>query len=384
VAVTIVDGDGAVHAFDLTVLDLSALDAVYLASDDPTMVDAPLTELVRLATGIDGTVDTSLDPGGSGITLEEFQIVATSVRRMLSEARIASGQDLDPELVGAAEADEQLTDVDTVLGHLAEELSGATGSIDDAHRRRLTLVGITGNDDEIGRIAARRLEAARALGPATARSIVGAAFGRPFPVSAPIDMAAAGGAFDPSLADNAAVMAWLDDVALVRTDVDRLVTTMNLGAMVGVDGVLTAGTSQSPHHPDDAWAATGLPAEGTGGRNVVTAVWPGGSSTPPAQVVALVLDQWSEQIPGSSTVTGVAMHYDAPSQRPPQAMVLGVPETDEPWTLDGAISLLLDAMEWMQLRAVAPEDLGDYGHTLPTVFTDAALYVDELPDEEAT
>ena len=65
-------------------------------------------------------------------------------------------------------------------------------------------------------------------------------------------------------------------------------------------------------------------------------------------------------------------------------MVLGVPETDEPWTLDGAISLLLDTMEWMQLRAVAPEDLGDYGHTIPTVFTDADLHVDEVPSEEDT
>jgi hypothetical protein len=151
---------------------------------------------------------------------------------------------------------------------------------------------------------------------------------------------------------------------------------------VGVAGLLTAGTSQSPRHTGDEWAATGLPVDGTGGRNVVTAVWPGGSTAPPAQVIALVLDQWSEQIPGNSTVTGVAMHYDAPSQRPPQAMVLGVPETDEPWTLDGAIALLLDAMKWMQLRAVAPEDLGDYGHTIPTVFSDAVLHVDGLPDVE--
>ncbi len=379
VALTVIDSDGGSHSFTLADLSISALDAVYLTSDDPTVVDAPLATVVRLTTGIDGAVNTALDPGRLGVTFEEFQIVAMSLRRMLSEARIAGAEDLDAELIGTADSEHQPTDANTVLGDLVTGWDESAAPLTNEQRRSFALAGLTGDDKEIVQVAARRLEAARALGPTSAREIVGAAFGRPFPVSPPIDLQAAGAAFDASLADDNAVMSWLDDVALVRNDVDRLVATMNLAAMIGSTGVMTAGTSQSPRLPGDTWAATGLPADGTGGRNVVSAVWSNDSGPPPTQVIALVIDQWSEQIPDGSTVTGVATHYDAPSQRPPQAMVLGVPETHEPWTIDGAITLLLDTMEWMQLRAVAPEDLGDYGHTIPTVFTSDALHVDEVP-----
>ena len=88
------------------------------------------------------------------------------------------------------------------------------------------------------------------------------------------------------------------------------------------------------------------------------------SSTRP--LVGLVLDRWSDRIPAPDQVTAVAVHHDAPSNRPPQTWLLAVPPAKK-WTVNALASTVLDALEWAQLRAVALEDLGDFGHAIPTV-----------------
>jgi hypothetical protein len=45
-----------------------------------------------------------------------------------------------------------------------------------------------------------------------------------------------------------------------------------------------------------------------------------------------------------------------------------VPPDGEPWSLQLVLDTLLETLEWASLRAVGPEDLGDYGRAIPAVF----------------
>ena len=97
-------------------------------------------------------------------------------------------------------------------------------------------------------------------------------------------------------------------------------------------------------------------------------VGPGGPPAPGASACGLVVDRWTERIPRSEQVTGVAFQFDAPSNQPPQSCLLAVTPDGESWSLQLVLDTLLETLEWATLRAVGPEDLGDYGRAIPSVF----------------
>ena len=74
----------------------------------------------------------------------------------------------------------------------------------------------------------------------------------------------------------------------------------------------------------------------------------------------------------------MAFHFDAPSTEAPQTMLLAVTPEGRPWSADLVLDTVLETIEWMQLRAVAIDDLGDYGHALPTCFAPGRLESTEV------
>ena len=78
-------------------------------------------------------------------------------------------------------------------------------------------------------------------------------------------------------------------------------------------------------------------------------------------------------------VTGVALNYDAPSSRPPQAMLLGLPPRDQQWNFDNVVDTLLEAFEAAKLRAVDPDVLAAYGHQMPAIYPPTGI--DSGPQE---
>jgi hypothetical protein len=98
-----------------------------------------------------------------------------------------------------------------------------------------------------------------------------------------------------------------------------------------------------------------------------------GAVAPGRSVVGLVVDRWPERIPSGDQMTGVAFHFDGPSAEAPQTMLLTVPPEGVAWSSDLVVDAVLETIEWMQLRAVALDDLGDYGHALPTTFVPGNL-----------
>ena len=182
--------------------------------------------------------------------------------------------------------------------------------------------------------------------------------------------------FSATLAGVDEIDDWFDVVASVHPNVGTLWRALQLGGLL-TETAPTLAAGQAPLLPDDSWAGLHRPAPGTGGRVAVAAVTHG-SVGPASPVVGLVIDRWSERIPGPDQVTGVAFHFDAPSTEAPQTMLLAVTPEGRPWSADLVLDTVLETIEWMQLRAVAIDDLGDYGHALPTCFAPGRLESSEV------
>jgi hypothetical protein len=232
--------------------------------------------------------------------------------------------------------------------------------------------------------AARRLDAVRHAGDATGghrsrpERRLAALIGGRVPLLAPFSLVPADGGdvvdLDPGVAGPEAVGEWLDAVARVRPEVSRLITAGMLSELLTADGGLRACAGQWPLLPGESWAATAAPPQRTSGRlSVVAVTGPSGPPVAGSRVCGLVVDAWAERIPREEQVTGLAVHFDSPGNRPPQSMLLAVTPDGEPWSLNLVLDTLLETLEWATLRAVAPEDLLDYGRAVPTVFVPGDL-----------
>ena len=125
---------------------------------------------------------------------------------------------------------------------------------------------------------------------------------------------------------------WFDVVASVHPNVGTLWRALQFGGLL-TETAPTLVAGQAPLLPDDSWAALHRPTPGTGGRVAVAAVTHGAVG-PAAPVVGLVVDRWSDRIPGTDQVTGVAFHFDAPSTEAPQTMLLAVTPEGRSWSAD--------------------------------------------------
>ena len=174
-----------------------------------------------------------------------------------------------------------------------------------------------------------------------------------------------------ALASDDEVDDWFDVVASVHPNVGTLWRALHLGSLLS-QAAPTLAAGQAPLFSGDAWATLHKPPPGTGGRVAVGAVTHG-NVVPTTPVVGLIVDQWAERIPSPDQVTGVAFHFDAPSAESPQTMLLATTPEGRGWSIDLVLDTVLETIEWMRLRAVAIDDLGDYGHALPTTFTPRLL-----------
>ena len=85
-------------------------------------------------------------------------------------------------------------------------------------------------------------------------------------------------------------------------------------------------------------------------------------------IAGLFVDGWTEGIPRTDQLTGIAVHFDAPTARAPNAILLSVVE-DEPGFSAGAISeQLLHTIQMAKVRAIPPPGIKEHGHFLPTIF----------------
>jgi len=150
-------------------------------------------------------------------------------------------------------------------------------------------------------------------------------------------------------------------------------------AMLGGAG-LSPAAGQLPLVDGEPWVAIAAPAAGIGPRGRLSVVAAGMPPRAAKPTSGLVVDAWSERTPAPQHTTGLAMHFDAPSNRPPQAWLLAVAPDGIPWSEQLVLDTVTETLEWARLRAVGPEDLQDYGRAIPTSY--APGYVVRWPSSD--
>lgn len=130
---------------------------------------------------------------------------------------------------------------------------------------------------------------------------------------------------------------------------------------------------QLPYDASHHWVAVEYPEEMVIDQDMVaiTAVLPAGYDTANTQC-GLLLDDWTELIPGKKETTGVAFHYDQPNAMPPQSLLLAVtPELKGNWTWQDLMDTLNDTLDRAKCRAVEPDHIDDsaYAQFLPAIMT---------------
>jgi hypothetical protein len=97
-------------------------------------------------------------------------------------------------------------------------------------------------------------------------------------------------------------------------------------------------------------------------------------------VALIALDRFTEFIPSDNETTALAVQYDAPAARAPNAVLIAVPPSYDPdstWSEHLLAETLRSTLDWMQIRMVTAQDvIGDnvLGHYFPLLlFTGTKL-----------
>jgi hypothetical protein len=180
--------------------------------------------------------------------------------------------------------------------------------------------------------------------------------------------------------DAGAATAWLQKLAKVREGVARLDDVLTTSELTLDHAAYSAKVAQLPDQ--DVWVATAAPADRRKGYLNVWALDHGGLEAldAGAALAGLVFDSWLEQIPAPDVVTGVAVHFDAPSSRAPQSLLLAVPPQGEPWSFELVVDILMETLEAARLRAVDPDVLDAHGHHLPAIYAPRRLDAGAQPE----
>ena len=168
---------------------------------------------------------------------------------------------------------------------------------------------------------------------------------------------------------------WLHGVARVREKMRHWEQAMLLGGVIGrAEPELRP--VQLPH-ASEPWLALELPPGHTltGERLLYTAHY----SSPfvkTAPQCGLLLDEWTEVVPGERETTGVAFNYDRPDSEPPQTMLLVTPPRFRGgWRWDDLVAALHETIDLARLRCVEPTaiDATPYAQLLPATVMAATV-----------
>ncbi|MCS6329499.1 MAG: hypothetical protein H8K06_20840, partial [Nitrospira sp.] len=413
----------------LTSLGLTPLDAVYLAEGNTRAQQAELEQRWRFV--LQQTRPATVPPdaiirlqfgrdhgwAAEIVSVSEWCEVATTLRRLLSNARSLDGRDLSlpespadsglnhDEFAGrASRASQALTDARARLNSLLPPPSSddLTADLDEVRRALFSLasfgipsavpmdIGGTGPEARsmlltqarsvvleaqrrVDRIAESDQGFVRANATPEERRDHDLArfriiFGQDF-LALPRMTAANAAQLNETFAaglslqgqDPMAAVTWFQRAAYVRPGATRLNEAMLYAETVG-SAALRFQVGQLPYQAQDRWVAL-LPAPDQpfprGRLSLVAQI----SSAQPLRFdqpfAGLLIDEWVETVPSPNETTGVTFHYDQPNNAPPQALLLAVPaDRRATWDLNSLEAVLQETMDLARLRAVAP-DSGD-------------------------
>ncbi len=186
----------------------------------------------------------------------------------------------------------------------------------------------------------------------------------------------------PTGSDETAVMVWLRRLARVRPNCQPahdllLANEALLGALPGIT------VAQLPVTQGEQWV--GLPfdqaATAPKARLCTVALTPAAIDVN-AEFCGILFDNWTEQLPGltsvttansgyeAAEVTGVSFTVEAPDAYPPQSILLAIaPDLTAGWSLDILLDVVTETLELAKVRMVDLGDLFRLGRVLPALHT---------------
>ena len=96
-----------------------------------------------------------------------------------------------------------------------------------------------------------------------------------------------------------------------------------------------------------------------------------------AHQCGLLLDEWTEVVPGTSKETGITFNFARPDNEPPQAILVVTPATgDGAWHWDDVVGALNETLDLAKKRALEPAqiDATAYAEFLPATIMAVTLY----------
>jgi len=170
---------------------------------------------------------------------------------------------------------------------------------------------------------------------------------------------------------------WLNQVVYIKSKIARFEAT-RLMYNSFQEKQLDLHVMQLPYDSGDSWLGVEFPAgqEALKGKlSMLVHHYP--QNKEPDWVTSdfsgLVLDEWTEEIPGDEEVTGVTFQYNQPDSQPPQALLLAIsPVEGGQWDWEKLNDTLLDTFERAKKRAVSSAELSktDWIGTLPGVVSE--------------
>jgi hypothetical protein len=174
----------------------------------------------------------------------------------------------------------------------------------------------------------------------------------------------------PGITAKDVVDEWIQGLARVRPRVHRWEVVRALaGALNDVD--LDMRPVQVPYRAKDSWLAVDFPAtdpldpaRAFGISRDTVSVTAHGAAAFQAGTSqrGLLLDEWTEEIPTSREITGIAFRFNQPNAAPPQTLLLAItPEETGSWSWDDLVGTLADTLARAKRRAVEPAQLEQQG-----------------------
>ncbi|MBD1857944.1 MULTISPECIES: hypothetical protein [Leptolyngbya] len=139
---------------------------------------------------------------------------------------------------------------------------------------------------------------------------------------------------------------------------------------------------QLPYRSGDPWLGLQFPenfqlGEQLKGDRLLYSAYYTVPFNPNQRQCGLLLDEWTEVIPGETETTGIAFHYDRPNSEPPQTwLFVTPPRATGNWQWSDLTGALIETLEMAKKRAVEPDQLDDtaYARFLPATIMAATLY----------
>lgn len=167
---------------------------------------------------------------------------------------------------------------------------------------------------------------------------------------------------------------WLRQATYTHAGVSRL--DLALSAAQAISGgtiyppALVLGQVPPAVTPPDRWLA--LPIDPTNppqkGRVAIECVTSGDPTT--ANIYAgLMIEEWPERIPGPQGSPAVAFHFEEPSARAPNALLLAVcPKEQAVWDDTILQAILSETLQLAKIRTVDLASVGNVGQILPALY----------------